>query len=114
MSACTCTCGKPGCASSPGRINRAGLTVHGTPDGYSRGCHCEDCTAAAIAKRDARFARRNGETRTSATSHRRPWTEADLATIARPDLTDYEAARLVGRTMQAVKRARQRYGIERP
>lgn len=107
---CECTCGKPGCASRPGRINRAGLTVHGTPDGYNRGCRCDECRAAASVKKSARFARRNAKTREQATNHGGRWTEAELVTAARADLTDYEAAQLLGRTMQAVKRARQRHG----
>ena len=111
---CECTCGKPGCASRPGpRPNRAGLTVHGTPDAYARGCRCDACAAAAIAKKDARFQRRNAATRDQATSHGGRWTSAELEIAAREDLTDYEAGLLLGRTMQAVKRARQRRGIGR-
>lgn len=109
---CGCTCGLPGCASRPGRrFGRAGITVHGVASGYDRGCRCRECTAANTKSKQARRARRNAETRDRAVQHGSRWTVEEIATTARTDLTDYEVALLIGRTLLSVKAARRRRGI---
>lgn len=53
-------------------------------------------------QRSGKTARRNADSRDTATNHGKEWTGAELELVAREDLTEAEAAHMLGRTRQAV------------
>jgi len=100
-------------ASEPLRRERARAadyeTVkHGTRPGYDAGCRCPDCTGANTKVTRSSIVPRYERTLPGARNNGKEWTSADLEIVTRGDLTPAELAQLLGRTLYAVLRARQR------
>lgn len=103
---------------------------HGTDARWQRGCPCEPCHTAHLAKKHAEHARRpaagtpmpparsealtarasnlQAETRALADRARTAWTDEDLAIALDYRHTAAEAAILLGRTLSAVRHIRQK------
>lgn len=78
-------------------------------DGYDTyACRCEVCKTAAAARRRAEWQAAQAATLPTAVNNRKEWTGPELEIIARDDLSARQAALMLGRTAQGVKRARQR------
>ena len=110
-----CTCDRCRRARREKSRKRRGLgfvpanAVHGvahTATNY--GCRCEPCLTAVAARNAADLNRRAAETRPGATHHGEEWTGPQLEIAARPDLTATQAARMLGRTADAVMAARKK------
>lgn len=107
------------------------LPAHGTLARYDRGCRCTPCATkrretkrrryelrgpepAQLAPERAEMLRENlrrkqAETRAAATRNREPWTAEDFAIALDYRYTAAEAARLIGRSLSAVRNARGRH-----
>lgn len=103
---------------------------HGTDARWQRGCDCTACHIAHLAAKRGRYVRRGPETvampeersqqlqararavqtetAAAATRNRAPWTDEDLAIALDYQHTAAEAARLLGRSLSAVRHIRQR------
>lgn len=102
---CRCECGKPGCVSRTQRYSSLTL-VHGLASTYGDGCRCDPCKEAHATKTTAQKVRANRESLAGAKRNGLQWTSAELEIATRPDLTAREAAKLLGRTFQAVRNVR--------
>lgn len=101
---CGCQCGLSGCASQRTTLARG---THGY-NRYNKGCRCEACAAAAAAHQSRRIAKAQAESLPQATRRGMQWIGAELEIVMRADLTARDAARMLGRTVEAVLWARKK------